>query len=356
MTTSNANRYKYDSYIQSEISSILYVNGEVSSNQLRRGIQEMVSEEKNRMRKTRRKKDKNIGYTPSGSKVTATINQLLEWNWIERRESNHKDYYEGKAILTNPIPKVFYSLSEDARFAIDIGIGPHEDFHLEDAFHAVVSSAAIGWDYYEWDEKLRMGNIVNIEGTSIEDIKNRRHHLYTTIGKFPRFSKLEIQRAIEIALIKEIIQKKVIGNDVKYVIVENLSKFVRFCWRSLFRSTMELVQHMFLIKRLSNKSEEYKVIFSWLSRFYSTKSIKDRIITHNANRRTFYKEEHKENLKVVKDQLDEVVSLKKEAFIIYEKSIGSTNIRKFKDLKEAVIRYVCPEDVLDAVRKIVSSL
>jgi hypothetical protein len=316
----------------------------------------MVSEEKHRMRKTRRKKDKNIGYTPSGSKVTATINQLLEWNWIKRRESNHEVSDKENTRIRNPISKVFYSLSEEARFAIDIGIDPHEDFHLEDVFHVVVSSAAIGWNYYEWDKNLRKCNIVNIEGTSVEDIKKRRYHIDVTIGKFPRFSKLEIQRAIEIALIKGIIKKKVIGNDVKYVIVENLSEFVCFCWRSLFRSTIKLVQDMFLIKRLSNKSEEYKVIFSWLSRFYSTESIKDRIITYNANRRTFSKEEHKENLKVVKDQLDEIVRLKKEAFIIYDKSIGNTNIEKFNNLKKSTIRYVCPKDVLDAVKKIVNSL
>lgn len=355
MSDDNYLRYKYDSIIAHAITCILYVTEELSSNILRKDIRNFVHPMKDLMRKDRRQKDNNDGYIPSEAKISATIRQLLEWNWIERRESNKINSDEENAKTLRQIPKVSYSLSHEARFATDIGIWPGEDFQLEDAFHAVISSAAIGWDYIIWDKQLGRAKKINIEGTSTEEIKYRHDHNNITIGKYQRFSNAEIDRAIEIALERKIIQKKIIDNFVKYVIVENLSEFVSFCWRSLFMSTIGLVENMLVFKKIPKKSMDYQIIFSWFSKFHDISKVNE-IIKRCYMRRTEYsKTERQELLVILKQQMKRNSLLKKEALDIYDKNIKAKDKGNFHNLRDAIIRYVCPETISDIAERIIPS-
>lgn len=306
------------------------------------------------MRKTRRETDKNTSYTPSPAKVSATINQLLEWEWLERRDSIDIDN-EGNKKGLKGLSKVFYSLSQEATFAFEIGLNPDEDFKLEDAFHLVLSSAAIGWDYIVWDEDLEKVKVVNIEGTFAPDIIFRQDHHNTTISKYKRFTKLEIQRAIEIVLEKKMIQKKIIDNVIKYIVVENLRDFISFCWKTLFWHTWVLVQNVIVLKRILKRSEEYQIFFSWFSKFHDSKRANDILVRCSQRRTTQTKEGRLYLLKIVKEQLEKVSLLKKEAYDIYEKNVDSEDIKNFAYLKEAVIRYTCPENVMAAVNSIITS-
>lgn len=358
MTANYAMCYKYDPLIEQAITAILYVKGESSSNDLRKDIKEMVSIYEDRRRKNRRETDKNKTYTPSPAKVKATMNQLLKWRWLERREIVNKNNIKEDRNIIKGLPVVLYSLSQEARFATDIGINADEDFQLEDAFHLVISSATIGWDYVRRDEELKRAKIVNIEGTTLIEMLRRRDHYNITLHKYPRyhgFTEPEIQRAIDIALEKGLIQKKIIDDDIKYIIVDDLREFISFCWRTLFVKTRTLVRNMFVLKRLLKKSKEYQIFVSWLSKFQDKDQINDFLIKCNYDRRGYSRKEKQELLQIVKKQLEEINRLKLEAITIYEDIRPKKDLEKFSNLREAVIRYTCPENVLDSVTTIINS-
>ncbi|MDR4491933.1 MAG: hypothetical protein R2685_13705 [Candidatus Nitrosocosmicus sp.] len=357
LTANYAKCYKYDPLIEDAITSILYVYGELPSNKLRRDIQEMVSLYDDKMRKSRREKDKNKTYTPSPAKVSATINQLLKWRWLERRELMNKKTDKDNDKLKG-LPKVLYSLSQEARFVTDIGISANQDFQLEDAFHLVVSSATIGWDYVRRDEKSKRAKIITIEGTTVIEMLNRRDHYNITLHKYPRypgFTEPEIQRAIDIALEKGIIQKKIIDDDIKYIIIDNLREFISLCWRSLFVKTRTLVRNMFVLKRLLKKSNEYQIFISWLSKFQDDDQIRDFLINCNDSRKRYTKAERQELLQTIKKQLAEVNEQKSKAIAIYENIRHQKDLQKISNLKEAVFRYTCPENILNSINTIIDS-
>ena len=98
--------YIYDRYIGSQITYLLILNNEMSSNKLRLAIREHASDFRGR---TEERKTETNAMPPSQAKISATIEQLLEWQWLQRREEQ-----------VGGIKWVFYSLTEKAKFCHSI--------------------------------------------------------------------------------------------------------------------------------------------------------------------------------------------------------------------------------------------
>jgi len=206
-------RYVSDWLIEDKITQILIENNELSSNRLRLAIKESVSYHTERKRKNKRENDGNSDYVPSEAKISATIKQLLEWQWLQRREEH-----------IGGLKKVFYSLSEYAKFGFSIAMNPKESHRLRDAYQMILKVLAGNGTFIT----PRYGILwIDVVPRIIEI-----GEMYSPLDKFvldfvhKKYLMKELERAFNEALKDGVIENRLINNEIRYAIIDGLKKFV----------------------------------------------------------------------------------------------------------------------------------
>lgn len=341
-------RYKYDEWLALHINYVLYMHGQLSSNQLRLKIRQQVANQKENMRKQQRDADKNSGYTPSESKITVTMDQLQEWDWIERKEAA-KNTVTGKGL-----PKVYYSLSEQARFCTINDILPSESFMLKDLYQMILRTAATGIYSVIWDSEVGISRLSRTIGTTVEDIYLKRDDILLANFKHRNYLRKEVEYVFDYTIKKDIIRKEMINNEIRYIINPLLKEFVNTAWKTLYFSTLQLVRSTFILNGFK-KDPNNKFLYNWLKSLNSKDHVENILNECRQERRKYSKQEFNETFRFVKDRLLDIARLKDNLVASHEKNTGETNPIDLIKTKESVLYHVCPDFILESVKNVIES-
>ena len=336
-------RYIYDPLIADTITEILSRENKLSSNELRRAIKDKVKYRKERMRKNKREKDRKDYYTPSPAKISITLEELQELDWIYKNNTQF-----GK------LNKVFYFLTENGKFGYNIGLKPKEGYRLKDAYQWVLRTATLGIHTPVWDKNIKYkftGKI--ILGTSVEDLLHKQDYL--VMGNFAhrRFHIQELERGFAEAIEEGAIEKKLIENKIRYVINDRLKKFVFGCWNTLYIGTRYLIEETLMLKRFSKKDPHYvsyEKFKEWLIYLHGERFTKELIIACNDSRKKLNKPKDKQILfDDIKATLANVIKSKIQIIDRFERENNKETSVKFENIKASLMYYTCPDYVMDSI-------
>lgn len=340
-------RYIYDPLIADRITEILYSLNELSSNKLRIAIKEVVKSEKYRMRKNKRDGDRNDHYVPSPAKISITLEKLTEWQWIEKRNDS-----------VGKLKKVFYCLSEDGKFGTRIGLKPQDIYRLKDVYQWILRTATLGIYTPIWDKDVKnkcTGKI--IVGTSIDDILNLQDYLMVGNFSHRNFTRQEVERGFTEALSEESIEKKLIDNEIRYVINGQLKEFVSSCWNALYRVTSLLVEHTLILRKMPKEDPNYKNLKKWLVALHGEKSTSKIIADCNDKRRQYAKPKDKLTLlEDIESKLDKVPKWREQVLGMYKNNTNNETALKFENLKKSLMHYTYPDYIMDAVKNVLMTV
>jgi len=329
----------------------------LSSNQLRKEIRKFLYKNKQLMRKTRRDTDQNSGYVPSESTISSSVEHLLKMGWIQREESAQPRSKEFRGLN-----KVFYSLTEEAKFAQEIGLSPDELYILKDAYQMIIRTATTGIIFRQWDESLKIDKATRRSGTSVSDIVSKKDQWLLGNFNHRNFIEQDIEPMIEDAYQKKILLLDSITDGKKrYRINPRLKEFVYDCWNRLHLLTRALVVKLFILKKVRRKDpnyENYRKLHTWLATLYDEKYVSTVILDKSSNERGKYRtRESKEILAhKIRKELDSLEKLREELIKMYEKNNNSDTLPPFNKVKESVLYYTCPVYVTKIIRNIVENV
>jgi hypothetical protein len=335
-------RYVSDWLIEDIITQLLIDNTELSSNKLRLAIKENVSYYAERKRKNRREKDRNVGYVPSPAKISATIKQLLEWQWLQRREEQ-----------VGGLKKVFYSLSEYAKFGFSIAMNPKDSYKLRVAYQMILRSTASSIFEWVWDTAFKKDGVSETMEESMPVIYLMKERRILDKFKPRKFLLSEIERAFTEAFKDGVIEKKPVNNEIKCVINNRLKRFINDCWEMLYFKTEDIVKNVIIWKKIPKNNSAYEKIHGWLVDLHGDEYASNFFRNCQIERKNYTKKADKKKLEeIIKEQLDNHSKLKERIIARYEKDIDNEATAKFKDIKESVLHYTSPSYVIEAVDSI----
>lgn len=329
------------------ITGILYEKEKMSSNKLRGEIRTDMLGYQEGMRKYRQSTDNNTCYNPSESKISAIINQLLEWNWI-KKSVDDKELKPGFRGLS----KVYYSLTEDAKFAWDIAIPPHEWYLLKDLYQMMLRTAAMGINTLVWDEELGMDKLSRTTGTTMDDIYFKKDGLLFANYNHRRFTREEIKHVFEEAIERKIIRKEIVNNEIRYVIDPILKDFVKASWDTLYMNTLHLVSFTYMLNRFSKKDPNNKKIYEWLLSTNDKVHVDNVLFIKWSEDRSEFESNNKKRLERVEQIYNKVSKMKNELKGEIERELDKESL-EFNKAVRSVLYYVCPDYLLKAINEIV---
>ena len=262
-------------------------------------------------------------------------------------------------ISNGLLTKVFYSLSKTGRFGTNIGLKPEESYRLGDSYQWILRTATLGIYTPIWDKSVKNKCAVKtIVGTPIDDMLYKQD--FNAVGNFSHrhFARQEVERGFTEAFKEGSIKKKLIDNEIRYVINERLKKFVfSDCWNVLYIVTRSLIENVLVLKKISKNDPAYKTFKNWLV-YLNEEKFALKIIEECTNKRKQQYSKPKYKQKLFKDTIVILASIadwKKQAIAIYEASNDKETTAKFENLKKSLLYYTCPEYILDAVKNILIS-
>jgi len=341
----------YDSLIADKLTEILWSKEKLSYSKLRLAVNEAVKFEKDRMRKKKRDSDKNNYYVPSNSKISTTLMQLVELKWIDQKEDT---------LSKKTLKEVYYSLSETGKFGYHIGLKPDERYRLSDAYQTVLRTATL--DILSMQRYTNKGGhpqikIKVIKGTSKDDILYKRDHVASGNFDHRNFKEEEIERVFTEALNEASIQKRLINNEIRYVINDVLEEFITKCWRTLYAYIFLIIQNIIKLKRFSSNDPAYKKIHEWLIYMHEEEYILALIEYRKDERNKYRKSKDKQKLlKDTKSALANVIEERDKIMTVYIIDNNSETATKYKNLMKSVLHYTYPEYIIDAIKNILIDL
>jgi hypothetical protein len=341
-------RYKYDPIMASMMTALLYDYERLSSNELRRKIREDMYDYTEARRKTKRSTDRNSGYTPSESKISATVEELVKRKWIERNDTS-----DPRNSNFRGLSKVFYSLSEYARFAASLGSSPNEYYLIGDLYQMILRAAALGIHSWTWDKEFGINRLTRTEGTTIDDIYLKKDALLFANFNHRSFIIQEIEPTLEDALKKNIVRKKLINHEVRYVINPVLKDYVATAWWKLYPNTLNLVKHVFILKGFSKKDPMIKEIYQWLFRTNDEVHVNNLIQKWREEKR-MSKDERIKRIDNIQKFLDIVITIKNKLLFEFENKTDKESL-EFDKVRKSVLSYACPDYLVAVVRDIIEN-
>ncbi len=346
MDKPDKSRYRYDEWLALHIASVLHMNKGLTSNQLRQKVRQQVSDSKENMRKQKREKDNNSGYSPSESKITVTIEQLIEWNWVERKEAS-KNSVTGKGL-----PKVYYSLTDLARFCGFNGILPSESYMLSDLYQMILRTAATGIYQTVWDQQMKINRLSRTLGTSVEDIYLRKDVMRMANFTHQKYLRKEVEYVFDDMIKRDIIRRELINNEIRYIINPLLKEFIETAWEYLYFRTLRLAWYTFILNGLK-KDLNYKNLYKWLISLNSKDYVENILIECRKEKGKYNKKKFNQTLLFVKKRLIDVEQTKGDLIASYEKDIEKVSPQDLIKTKKSVLFYVCPDFLIESVKNVV---